>query len=349
MSLKALLWRSGTAACLLIAAGTSLAQMPDFEAQDQDEAGLAAAARYHQRLSAQLAAGGSARELALAAALRGRFAQGEAQGDAPQTDEPSQAIAEDDDAQAWRRRAAAAPGRDLLTDLLLLGAGGQLRREAATHWATAEPDNAAPLFQEDLSGDALLAALRERKRFDLHYLETVRWFARVYAQTPPDEEEAAAMFDSPAERGSFAMNAAMGLWGDIARPRFQALVDACRGAALNATPTRAADCRHAADVLAGASDTAVGRAVGSALRVDTAQDDTARAAAAEARRGVDWQMVQWGQAVRAQPDEGAAQLARLLADASVHTEIDLIARVLKEANIPLQPPADWQPPRRPRR
>lgn len=336
-------------ACVLAASALS-AQAQDFDGPEpRDDAGLEAANRYHQRLSAQLAAKGGARELALAAVLRGQFTQAAMQPDgAPDTDEPSQAIADDPDVSIWRRRAATASDRDLITNLLLLNADGDLRREAATRWAAAEPDNAAPLFFSGLSDDALFAAMRGKQRFDLHYLEEVRWLAKVYADTPPNDDEAATMFDDKAERATFPANAAMGLWGSSgALPRFDEPLRACCGAALTATPTRTADCRHAAEVLSGASDTAIGRAIGNVLLADTAPDDAARAAANEARRRMDWLLVQFGQAVRAQPDNGAAQLTRLLADTSIHTEIDLFSRVLSEAKIPLQPPADWQPPRRP--
>lgn len=342
MSLKSLLV-PGVLACAL-AAGMSSAQMPDFEAPDQGAAGLSATEGYHQRLSTQLAAKGGARELALAALLRGKFTQGQMQAGAPAGDEPSQPVEEDADADAWRGRALTAPGRDPIADLLLLTAGGQTRRDALADWAKTEPDNAAPLLYGDQPIDALLAALRERQRFDLHYLDMARWLTQAYTETPPNDQEAKAMFDSPAERETFAGSAAMGLWGSaIPLPDFTELLSACRGAALTKTPTRAADCRHAAEIMSGASDTAIGRAIGSGLRVDAAADESARAAAEEGRRGIAWQLRQFGQATSAQPDNGAAQLKRLLADTSIHTEIDLIARVLKEANIPLQPPADWRP------
>lgn len=342
MSLKPLLV-PGVLACALVA-GLSSAQMPDFEASDQDVAGINAAEGYHQRLATQLAAKGGARELALAALLRGKFTEGQMQPGAPAGDEPSQPVEEDANADAWRNRAAAAPGRDPIADLLLLVAGGQARREAVADWAKAEPDNAAPLLYGDQPVDALLAALRERQRFDLHYLDMARWLTQAYTDTPPNDQEAAAMFDSPAERDTFAANAAMGLWGSaIPLPNFTELLSACRGAALTKTPTRAADCRHLAEIMSGASDTAIGRAIGSGLRVDTAADEAARAAAEDARRSVAWQLRRFGETTSAQPDNGAAQLKRLLADASIHTEIDLIVRVLKEANIPLQPPADWRP------
>jgi hypothetical protein len=56
-------------------------------------------------------------------------------------------------------------------------------------------------------------------------------------------------------------------------------------------------------------------------------------------------MLEWGRASEDLPRDGAGQFVRLLADPTVRTEADLIARALQDAGVALEPPAGWQPPR----
>jgi len=302
---------------------------------------------YSLRLSQTLAAKGGARNLALAAWLRDLGGRRNAVAGMPDDDTPSQAMPEGAQVAAWRRDAARARDRDLMTDLLLVSVDGTVGRDAATRWAAAEPDNAAPLLFQGLSADGLLAAMRGRQRFDLHFIDESRWLAGVYAANPPNAAELAPLSDddAPLSPDAITVNGSGGLWATVAIPNFRDLVRACSGTALRATPTRPADCAHAADVMADASDTAIGRLIGIGLRERSASDDAVRAAAQQARRRSDWQLSEWGRVAQSLPDDGAPQFLRLLRDPSVHTEIDLIGRALREANVPLDPPAGWQPPR----
>lgn len=338
----------------LLLCGALACALPALALAQDDRAGAEQADRsdaYSLRLSETLAAKGGARNLALAAWLRDLGGNRGAVAGMPNDDTPSQAMPEDAQSGDWRRAAAQARDRDLITDLLLSASGGDIGHAAATRWAAAEPDNAAPLFFQGLSVDALLAAMRTRQRFDLHFVEETRWLADVYAANPPNAAELAPLSDDdpPLSRDAVVVNGSGGLWATVAIPNFTDLVRACRDQALRATPTRAADCAAAADVMAGASDTAIGRLIGIGLRERSAADEAGRVAAQRARRQSDWQLSQWGEIAQSQPDNGAPQFLRLLRDPSVHTEIDLIGRALKEANVPLDPPAGWQPPRPPQR
>lgn len=297
------------------------------------------ARNYHRRIAVAMAEGGQPRDLALAAILHDLAAAGEeGSGEGP--------------AAAWRQRAVEGAAGDVLANVLLASrpeeAGGAAPGDrAARRWAQLEPDNIAPLLFLDGGVGALLAGAAELRRFDLHMYAQVRWMQSMLLQHPPTANERAVLsadMDAPAEED--AAISAMGLWAAVAIPSLQALVDACEGRALGATATRAADCARIARTLVGHSDSHLGRMVGIDMLARMAGNASERAEAAELRRRMDWQMLEWGRVSAAQARDGAPQFARLLRDPQVRTEQDLVERILAEAGVPPDPPAGWQAPRR---
>src|SRR3546814_15214320 len=82
------------------------------------------------------------------------------------------------------------------------------------------------------------------------------------------------------------------------------LTEACRGGALDAVPTRRADCRHVGRVAADTADTSLGTSIGISLLQATAATPAQPAEAPAPRRRQDWQMIQWNSAATPLPHHG---------------------------------------------
>lgn len=344
---------------LLFAAGAH-AQMPPPEAPAMSaeeaarlQAAQQAARAWHARMAVELAASGKARELALAATLLQLAARNPAPDAGIEGDAPSQPTPRDPRVDQWRRLASARAGSDVIANALLTGADSgapgdaAIRGEAIERWRRLEPDNLQPLLYGDANIGPRLAQARTTKRFDGHLYDQVRWIQSALLAHPPTEAERSAMtFDGDFSPDESAAMRAMGIVLAVAAPPLQPLMEACRGEALSSTPTRADDCRHVARVMADASDAGLGTSVGIRLLEQLATNDAERAQTQARRRRMDWQMLEWGRLSAAQPRDGAAQFVRLLHDPAVHSEQDLLERVLEEGGVALDPPAGWQPPRR---
>lgn len=334
--LKPLLFAVLAAASL----ATQAQERPDQAVPDAQAIAAERVARnYHQRIAAQIAGSGQARDLALAAVLRELAVA-----------DPRDRSQADGQAGAWRSAAAGQAGADALANaLLMMGSGASddtVREQAAQRWAQAEPDNIAPLLFQGDGVETLLAGARGYTRFDLHMYDQVRWIQSKLVQHAPTANEQAVMFGAEAAPvEEHAAISAMAIWAAVAIPSLQELVQACEGPALRATSTRRDDCEYLARILVGASDSSLGRMLGIDMLARMAGNASERAEAQALRRRMDWQMLEWGRISAQQPREGAPQFVRLLADPSVRTEHDLIERILTGAGVPLDPPAGWQPPR----
>ncbi|MCD9028011.1 hypothetical protein LDO26_07295 [Luteimonas sp. BDR2-5] len=339
---------------LLIPAAQAQAPYAGFDDVDApatraaDEAADAAWAGYLQRSAGALAASGQPRELAFAATLRSLTLQGDA---APAAgDAPSTAVPPDPQVEAWREAAAQKAGDDVLANVLLVqgndAASTRRRVRAAQRWLAADPQNLAPLLFRGGGIDALLADARSAQRFDLQMLPQVRWMqSALLRQSPTAAERAAFAGDGDYDAAEHAAISATAIWSAVAIPALQTLVEGCAPEATRANPARLRECRHVARLMADASDTQLGRMIGVALLERTAASAAERADAQARRRTQDWQMLEWGRASAQLPRDGAAQYARLLADPSIRSELDLVERALQEAGVPSTPPAGWQPPR----
>lgn len=293
---------------------------------------------YQQRVAVLLADTDQPRDLALAAVLQD-MASLDAEG----------RIAEDPTTAGWRQAAAQGAGTDVIANsMLMMGAdaGGAVREQAARRWAQVEPDNIAPLLLLEGGAEAVLARARDLRRFDLHMYDQVRWIQSALLRHPPSAAERAVLMDERGTVEELAADSAMALWAAVAIPSLQPLTHACGDStALRSLPTRAADCAHVARVLVGFSDTNLGGMLGIGMLERLAGNASERAEAQALRRRMDWQMSEWGRIASAQERGGVPQFTRLLADPQVRTEQDLIARILAEAGVPLEPPAGWQPRR----
>lgn len=302
---------------------------------------------YHARISAALASSRDVREQAFSALLH-RLATAP-ESPMPGSDAPSRPVPRDAAADDRLRALAAKAGDDRLANQLLIIAAGDpaspVRAEAARRWQSTDPGNVSPLLYAGLPADALLVEARRATHVETHGYDVVRWLMSVYLRYPLTTAERAALSGGdPYHDDEAAAISAASIWG-AATPAYSGLVEACRGAALRAVPTRAADCRHLATLLAERSGSAIDRAVGLAMLRELAGNNTERAAIDARRRTMDWQMLQWGRIAQQQPRDGAEQFVRLLGDASITTEQQLVERVLQEAGVPLEPPAGWSPPR----
>lgn len=341
---------------LLPLAGAARAQAPAPEpaVAQPDEAemqAMRATEAYYARIAPQLAASGRPRELALAAVLLQIATTDWPEGVPPDGDAPSQPSPRDPRIDQWQQLASARAGKDVLANALLMQADtpgdARLRAGAADHWRKLEPDNFAPLAFLAGPADALLAAARGTSRFDLHLYDQVRWMRAALIAHPPTAAETAGQLNGeqvPLDEA--ATIAAMAIATAIAIPPLKPIFDACSNGALTATPTRRADCRHVADLMADHSDSQVGQFVGIGLLKNLATTAQQQADAAARRRSMDWRMQQWGKLSSEQPRGGSPQFTRLLGDPSIDSEQALVARLLTDAGIPLEPPPDWQPPQR---
>lgn len=340
---------------LLSAAFACSAQVPrpDAAGMSADEAAQLQAAQeasaaYYLRIAAELAATGKPRELAFAAILL-PLADQPPQGAIPGGDAPSQAVARDPRVAQWRKLASARAGSDVLANILLLQgdsrAADPTRGQALERWRRLEPDNLAPrLFAGD--AEAWLPQAGAYAQLDMHYYEQLRWIQAALAAHPPRAAERAMFGGADVAPEEAAAIAAAGIMAAAALPGLRTLSEACRDGELDATPTRRADCRHVGRVAADTADAGIGTSIGVALLQAAAATPAQQADARERRRSLDWRMIQWNRAATAQPDDGAAQFARLLRDPAVRSERDLIERVLAEAGIAPEPPVGWEMPRR---
>lgn len=341
--------------CFAAAAAHAQAPAPDGAQDAGDVAAMEAQGDAHRAYASRVAAGlsrnGDARALAFAALLD-RMASAPTGDAMPAGDAPSTRASRDPHADAQVRAAATQAGDDVVANLLVIAAAGEdgdasLRDASARRWQAADAGNLLPLLFLSMPVDALLVEARRATHADMPMYETVRWMASAYLRHPPTADELALLSSGEGQSvADVASLMAMGLWSATVAPDYEALMQACRDDALRATPTRAADCRHVATLLADRAGSALDRSIGLAMLDSLARDAAERSAIDARRLHMDWQMLEWGRVAAQQPDGGAAQFVRLLSDPAVRTEQQLLERVLQEAGVPLAPPAGWRPPRR---
>ena len=343
-------------AALLCGASAAAAQTPEYDDRQMDAGEAAqlqvmreAVAAYHERTAVELAASGKPRDLAFAANLL-QLATQAPRDASPGGDAPSQSSPRDPRVARWLQLASARAGSDVLANMLVLqaadGVDAAIRTQAADRWRQVEQDNLAPLLASGSAVDSWLPNADAYARWDFHYYEQLRWTQATLAAHPPRADEAAILGGEDLAPDAAAAVTAASILAAVAMPALTPVYAACHGDALEATPTRAADCHHVGQVAAERSDTSLATSFGLSLLQATGASPAQLAQVQEKRRRQDWRMLEWGRISASQPDQGAAQFARLLRDPAVRSEQDLIDRVLAEAQVPLDPPEGWQPPRR---
>jgi hypothetical protein len=224
------------------------------------------------------------------------------------------------------------------------------RQNAIRRWRDNDIDNLAPLLtvgstDETLPIDELLASARSTVRADFYFDDIVRPLVKAVQEDPPSTASRRALPDTAVDAPE-ALGAQLGatIWATSVDVAFQALVKACRGEALDATPRRRADCRHVARLLSEESDTLIGRGIGMNMRLRTyANEDELRAAAVAYRR-FHWQSKQWNALQERDPVDAERTFARMLTADNDITEYEIMQRTLIDAGISMEPPAGWVGP-----
>ena len=301
---------------------------------------------YWQRVASVLQDSDVVRERALAAqlfAFEGKPRRAAEQGRQP--DSPREALARQliadvdrsDDAVAL---AVAAQAGAALADKALVVASMQ-------RWRSLEQDNLAPLLFSSMPVDELLVAARAATRYQSHGYDQVRLMSDAFQRVPISREETGA--DAWKEYPSAELRAgvaAFAIWAAQAFPSLRLLTEACRDEALEATPTRRADCLHVARTLANHSDNLLmaGMGIGMLKRAANTSEDIALANTLA--RNHAWQQHKYHELLSSQ--RGTAQEAkgmlRLLRTPAIDSEIQLLEAALREQGISLLPPQDWVEP-----
>ena len=301
---------------------------------------------YWQRVASVLQDSDVVRERALAAqlfAFEGKPRRAAEQGRQP--DSPREALARQliadvdrsDDAVAL---AVAAQAGAALADKALVVASMQ-------RWRSLEQDNLAPLLFSSMPVDELLVAARAATRYQSHGYDQVRLMSDAFQRVPISREETGA--DAWKEYPSAELRAgvaAFAIWAAQAFPSLRLLTEACRDEALEATPTRRADCLHVARTLANHSDNLLmaGMGIGMLKRAANTSEDIALAntlARNHASQQHKYHELLSSQRGTAQEAKG---MLRLLRTPAIDSEIQLLEAALREQGISLLPPQDWNPP-----
>ena len=301
---------------------------------------------YFQRVATVLQDSKVVRERALAAqlfALEGKPRRATEQG--RQADSPPQALARQliadvdrsDDAVAL---SVAAQAGAALADKALVTASTQ-------RWRSLEQDNLAPLLFSAMPVDELLVAARAATRYQGHGYDQVRLMSDAFQRVPTSRQETGATawqeYPSAELRAGVA---AFVIWAAQSFPSLQPLTNACRDAALQATPTRRADCLHMARTLASHSDNLLMAGMGIGMLERAANTPEDKALAATLARNHAWQQHQYFEVLSSQ--RGTAQEAegmlRLLQSPDMDSEIELREAALRKQGISLLPPQDWVAP-----
>ena len=290
---------------------------------------------YLRRTARALAQTERPRELALAALLHQAAAHPVPPQPGEVIDTPVTGLQSDGIARDWRERAATRAGDDVIANVLLIAGADPMdgiSQDAAQRWADAQPGNSAPwLPRTDMPVDAMLQAAAERRHYDSVHFQTLRWMRDALAAHPADARTRASTEDgAPMSERVYATMLALGLYSANAVPGYSRLAAGCT----SATPELQVACRSLAGQLL-ESDTLIMRSIGSAIASRLDAPDV------EATRAIAWRTHAMQ---RATAPDGERQFMRLLDDTSIRNEIELQARMLGEAGIPLVPPADWTPP-----
>lgn len=224
------------------------------------------------------------------------------------------------------------------------------RLDAIRRWRDIDSDNLAPLLAnisayDGSTIDESLASARSTIRADFYFDDIVRPLIQAVRDEPPPAALLATMSSLEIDAPD-ALGAEIGstIWSVSANVAFAPLTRACRDEALNATPRRRADCRHAARVLSDDADTLLARGIGLSMRMRTAVGERELRDAAIAYRRHHWVLQQRATLTRRDPVDEARMFARMLLENTDLTEVELVERMLIDAGVRLEPTPGWVPP-----
>ena len=301
---------------------------------------------YFQRVATSLQDSKVMRERALAAQLfvmEGKPQRATEQGrqpDSPRDALARQLIADVDRSDDAVALSVAAQAGAALADKALVTASTQ-------RWRSLEQDNLAPLLFSAMPVDELLVASRKATRYQSHGYDQVRLMSDAFQRVPTSRQETGATawqeYPSAELRAGVA---AFAIWAAQSFPSLKPLTNACRDAALEATPARRADCLNVARILANHSDSLLmaGMGIGMLERAVNTPED--KAVAATLARNHAWQQHQYFELLSSRHDtaQEAEAFLRLLRSPDMDSEIELREAALREQGISLLPPPDWVAP-----
>lgn len=305
---------------------------------------------YFLRVATTLQASDSERERALAAQL---FAfDGKPRRAATGVDTPLPLTASAQEALARKLIA----GVDNSDDVVALSFATQaamalgdkaLMAFSASRWQAVEPDNLAPLLFSSMPIDEFLAAARHTTRYESHGYEQIRVMSDAFERAPMSRQETGSgdwrEFPTTKIRAGVS---AFAIWAAQGFPSLQGLTNACKGGALEATPTRGNDCLRVARTLSTQSDTLLMTGIGIGMLRRAAKTREDRALGATLGRKHAWQQQQYFQILSAQrgSEQEIEETLRLLHSPGIESEVQLREAALRERGIALVPPSDWMAP-----
>ncbi|PJJ97587.1 hypothetical protein CO641_11610 [Lysobacteraceae bacterium NML91-0213] len=245
------------------------------------------------------------------------------------------------EATGWRARALKQAGEDTVAlSLLAAATHAPTGAEAAMRWRELEPDNLVPLLYAGLAPDDLRAAAARATTGRTHTIEQLRWHVDAVRRVPPDVAIRAVR--EGADAGLPDALAVVEGWATLsgASLPLQPLMQACSGAGARGGVV-ADECARIAQTLQ-AADTRLLEGIGYRLAIESAGDPVAHERAQVERRRFDWQMSELGRWSAGRADEGLDSHIALLLDPALDSEGAIHRAQLREAGIPLDPPADWR-------
>ena len=195
--------------------------------------------------------------------------------------------------------------------------------------------------------DELLVAARTATRYQSHAYDQIRLMSGAFQRVPVSREETGAegweQYPTDELRAGVS---AFGIWAAQGFPSLQPVTAACKGEALQAAPTRRADCLQLARTLANHSDNLLMASVGIAMLERAANTPEDHALAAKLARNHAWQQQKYFELLssrRGTAQEMEGEL-RLFKTPGIGNEIQLREAALRERGIALSPPQDWVAP-----
>lgn len=249
-------------------------------------------------------------------------------------------------------RAAAAQGADAAVNWVRLAdcdakADACPNESALEKLQTQAPDNAA-VWLLKLGDDAHnmksdearddLAKAADAKLYDDYTGTSLKALANSVGILPPP----AATFDASRKGGAVGMQTVLvfGLASTQPQPGLPMVAKLCENAGDD--PSIKADCLKLGKVMEWGSSP-LGRSLGLHLREVLSDDPAQQQDAKDARRNLIWQVQNFGVLLaKAQDDPALAQHLLALAR-NGGTEMSLELAALRDNNIPVEAPADWQP------